>query len=73
MNTLLAIVQIVLSLVLIVAILLQSSESGLGAAFGGDDGGVKQTRRGIEKTIFQGTIVLAIVFIVVSFIVFAIS
>lgn len=74
MNTILAIIQIVLSVTLVGAILLQNSESGLGSAFGGDDGGTtKTTRRGAEKFIFRGTIVLAIIFVAVSFAVFAIS
>lgn len=73
MHTILVIIQIILSVALIGAILLQNSENGLGSAFGGDDGGVKTTRRGVEKTIFQGTILLAILFVIVSFIVFAIS
>ena len=73
MHTILSIIQIILSILLIVGILLQNSESGLGAAFGGDDGGVQQTRRGAEKILFRGTIILAVIFVVVSFIVFAIS
>ena len=58
---------------MVVGLLLQNSESGLGAAFGGDDGGVTKTRRGAEKTLFNFVIVLAIIFVIVSFIVFAIS
>jgi preprotein translocase subunit SecG len=74
MNTILLVVQIALSLILVILILLQSNESSLGGAFGGDDsGGVAHTRRGIEKTIFQATIVFGIIFVVVSFVVFAIS
>jgi protein translocase SecG subunit len=74
MNIVLAIIQIILSLVLIAAILLQNTESGLGGAFGGsDDGSVGHTRRGAEKMMFRATIVIAVIFIVVSFIVFAIS
>jgi protein translocase SecG subunit len=66
MEIALSIIQIVLSVVLIAAILLQNSESGLGAAFGGDDGSPAKVRRGAEKTIFRGTILLSIVFVVVS-------
>jgi preprotein translocase subunit SecG len=73
MDTLLAIIQIILSILLIITILLQNSESGLGSAFGGGDGAIKTTRRGAEKIIFQATIIIAIVFVIVSFIVFAIS
>lgn len=74
MNTTLLIIQIVLAIILIAAILLQHSESGAGETFGGSDGGSPvATRRGIEKHIFQGTIVLAIVFVILSFAIFAIS
>lgn len=73
MDMILPIVQIILAIVLIVAILLQNSESGLGSAFGGSDDSVKTTRRGAEKTIFNATIVIAIIFVIVSFIAFAIS
>lgn len=74
MNTTLSIIQIILSIGLVISILLQVNESGLGGAFGGDDSGTPaHTRRGFEKTLFKTTIVLAIAFIIVSFIVFALS
>ena len=74
MNILLATIQILISVVLVIAILLQNTESGLGGAFGGSDAGsIGHTRRGAEKYIFRGTIVLSIVFVAVSFIVFTIS
>lgn len=62
-------IQIVLSLLLIGAILLQQSEAGLGGAFGGGDGfsSGHHTKRGAEKTIFIATIVIAIVFVATSF------
>ncbi len=44
-----------------VSILLQQRGSGLGAAFGGDSG-IYRSRRGVEKVLFQFTIVAAIVF-----------
>lgn len=64
-GTSLEIVEIVLSVALIAAILLQSKGSGLGSVFGGD-GSVFRTRRGAEKGLFQLTILLAIAFGVVS-------
>lgn len=65
----LPIVQIVLGALLIVGVLLQQSEAGLGTAFGGgDEGSVHRTRRGPEKVIFNGTIVVAILFVISTFI-----
>ena len=59
------VVQTVSAILLIIAILLQRSEAGLGGAFGGGDmsesGSVK--RRGSEKVVFIGSIVLAVVFV----------
>lgn len=62
-------VQIILSILLMVGILLQQSEAGLGGAFGGGDGfsSGHHTKRGAEKTIFIATIVIAIGFVVTSF------
>ncbi|HEY4497609.1 MAG TPA: preprotein translocase subunit SecG [Candidatus Paceibacterota bacterium] len=65
MRNLLFWVQIVVSILLIAAILLQQKGGGLGAAFGGD-GQVYRSRRGIEKSLFIATIVLAALFIGVA-------
>ena len=64
-----AICQIVLSVLLCAGVLLQQSEAGLGGAFGGGDGfsSGNHTKRGAEKYIFVGTIVIAILFAVTSF------
>ena len=60
--------QIVVSVILIVIILLQVKGSGFGAALGGMSGGsVYRTKRGLERTLFQATILLAIVFVFISF------
>ena len=61
MTTSLEIAQIIICVALVGAILLQSKGSGLGSVFGGD-GSVFRTRRGAEKGLFQLTIVLAIMF-----------
>ena len=58
--------QIILSVALIVAILLQSKSGGLGSMFGGDMSGQYKTRRGLEKTLFQVTIGLAAAFLLVA-------
>lgn len=60
--------QIVISVVLILVILLQVKGSGFGAALGGMSGGsVYRTKRGLERTLFQATILLTIIFIFISF------
>ena len=62
-------VQIILSVLLIMGLLLQQSEAGLGSSLGGGDGfsSGHHTKRGAEKTIFVSTIVIAILFAVTSF------
>lgn len=58
---LLPIIQIVLSVLLVTAILLQQRGSGLGAAFGGE-GNVFRTKRGVEKGLYYVTIGLSLLF-----------
>jgi preprotein translocase subunit SecG len=56
-------VQIVLSVLLIIAILLQRTGASLGGAFGADNfSSGFHTRRGLEKTLFFATITLGILF-----------
>ncbi len=64
LKALLPYIQIVLSVLLIAAILLQQTGSGIGGAFGESNnfGTTFHTRRGLEKFLFNGTIVLAILF-----------
>ncbi|MCC6613587.1 MAG: preprotein translocase subunit SecG [Anaerolineae bacterium] len=67
MSVALEIASIILSIALIVIILLQVKGSGLGSLLGGEAmGGISRTRRGLEKTLFQVTIVLAFAFVTVS-------
>lgn len=74
MQTILPIIQIILAVVLVAGILMQSKTSGLSGAFGGDDSsGSFQTRRGLEKLLFHITVVVAVAFAAISFIIFAIS
>ena len=57
-----------LSVLLILAILLQQTGSGLGGAFGADNfSSGFHTRRGFEKTLFHITIGLAILFTLSAF------
>lgn len=61
--TVLPYVQVALSVLLILAILLQRTGASLGGAFGADNfSSGFHTRRGFEKTLFRATIVLAVLF-----------
>jgi preprotein translocase subunit SecG len=61
----LAIGQIIVSIALIAAILLQARGTGLSGTFGGDSA-VYRSRRGIEKRLWQFTIVLLALFVTFS-------
>lgn len=61
----LVIAQILIAVALIATILFQLHGGGLGGIFGQSDS-VYRTRRGIEKTLFKLTIVLAIIFVILA-------
>ena len=65
MNPAISIGQDIIAVFLIVAILLQARGSGLSATFGGDSS-VYRSRRGIERRLWQFTIVLAVLFCLFS-------
>jgi len=67
MQTYLNVAQIVLAAALILVILLQVRGGGLGGIFGQPDS-VYRTKRGVERTLFQLTIILVILFIAISLI-----
>lgn len=61
----LLIAQILVAIALILVILLQVRGGGLGGIFGQPDS-VYRTRRGVERTLFQFTIGLAVLFVILS-------
>jgi len=65
MQTYLNVAQIVLAIALILVILLQVRGGGLGGIFGQPDT-VYRTKRGVEKTLFQLTIALVVLFIIIA-------
>ncbi len=65
MRIYLNIVQIIVSIGLIALVVIQGQNSGLGSMFGGS-GSVQRTRRGIEKTMYNATLILSVLFFVVS-------
>ncbi len=64
MATFFQIALIITSLALILSVVLQSKGVGLGGLTGQDTGGTFSARRGIEKTLFWITVILAIVFVI---------
>jgi len=59
------IVQIIISVMLIVLVVLQRQGGGLGGLLGGDSS-FYRTRRGMERTLHNLTIILAIIFALMS-------
>lgn len=65
MSSYLNVAQIIISIVMMVVILLQSKGAGFSGTFN-NDASVFRTRRGLEKTLFQLAIGLAVVFVIIS-------
>ena len=66
MDTAVSLGMIIISVVLILVVLLQTKGSSFSGAFGGDTSSIYRTRRGIEKTLFQFTIGIAVLFLVLA-------
>ena len=61
-------VQIILSVILVTAVLLQQSAAGMGGALGGSDNGAfHHTRRGFEKFLFYLSLTCGILFVLFAF------
>lgn len=71
-KTIITVAQIVISVVLVVAILLQNRGEGLSSFFGGG-GEIFRTRRGVESSLYYVTIVLAVLLVALSLINTALS
>jgi protein translocase SecG subunit len=67
-RTILPYAQIILSILLVAAILLQQRGSSMGGAFGGDNfSATYHTRRGAELFLYRLSIVVAILFVASTF------
>jgi preprotein translocase subunit SecG len=66
MQTAISLAMIVVSVVLTVVILFQTKGSSFSGAFGGDTSAIYRTRRGVEKTLFQFTIGIAALFVLLA-------
>lgn len=72
MKDILLVINIVIAIAITALILLQGKGAGLGSAWGGG-GEMFQTRRGIEKVTLRLTVILIVVFFVLSLISFLIK
>jgi preprotein translocase subunit SecG len=68
-NPFLAIGQIILSIALVAAILLQSRGTGLSGTFGGDSA-VYRSRRGVERRLWQFTVLLLVLWVLFALVAF---
>ena len=66
LDTILNIAQIIVSILLVIAILLQAPEGGLSPAFGGGGGEMYRSRRNVEKFLLVVTIILSIILAILS-------
>ena len=71
MSRVFAIIQIIISVLLVAAVMIQNKGVGLSQTFGGGGGGggegnTYSTKRGAEKTIFIVTVILAIIFLTLA-------
>lgn len=65
MNSILLVLQIIVSLLIVLCVVFQQSGAALGSAFGGG-GEFQATRRGFEKKLYVATIVLTCIFIILG-------
>ena len=74
MATILPIIQIVISVILVILVLLQNKSAGIGA-LGGSESETSSfgTRRGFEKMLFEATVFVAVIFVLVSIISFIVA
>ena len=72
MSTYLNIVQIIIATSLIALVIIQARSGGLGGVFGADSAAYR-TRRGVERTLFNATVGMAVVFFLLAIITLFIS
>jgi len=65
MKTAILLVNIILSIMLVVVILLQAKGTGMGSSYGGSSDKY-QSKRGVEKIVFQATVIITALFLTAS-------
>jgi preprotein translocase subunit SecG len=72
LDPLLSIGIIIVSVALVGAVLLQARGTGLSGTFGGDSA-VYRSRRGVERRLWQFTIILLVLFVLISLVSYMIA
>lgn len=66
-STILTIIHVIIGVLLMAFVLIQNKGVGLSQTFGGSGGGnVYRTKRGAEKILFRGTVLLSVFFVGLS-------
>jgi preprotein translocase subunit SecG len=68
-DPILAVGQIIVSIALIASILMQARGTGLSGTFGGDSA-VYRSRRGVERRLWQFTVLLLVLFVLFALVAF---
>jgi len=66
MRSALIVIQLIVSVLFIISVLVQNKGSGLSGALGGQDTTVQSTKRGAEKVVYKASIILGIMFVLLS-------
>ncbi len=74
MKNIIGILQVIVSILLIIAVIFQQRGSGIGGAFGGAGGGeVFHGRRGLDNILYKATIILSVLFFILSIAIFLVD
>ncbi len=65
-NSLLSISSLILAIVLIALILIQRPNTDSAGGFSSDSSGASYTKRGVEKSVYMTTLVVAVLFVVLQ-------
>lgn len=66
MRSALIVLQLVVSVLFVLSVLVQSKSSGLSGALGGQMGAIQSTKRGAEKIVYRASLILGLLFILLS-------
>lgn len=66
MRSALIVIQLIVSVLFVLSVLVQSKGSGLSGALSGQMGAIQSTKRGAEKLIYRASLILGLLFVLLS-------